>query len=86
MIESDGVLHLLFPLTNVLTLALPIALVAHYVLQILISIDVFAAYNIRSIGNYLFGQTNFTGNFNGKRTTRVAHLKLKERLHQVAVV
>ena len=86
LIAGDGFLHLLLTLPDILTFSLPVTLVAHDVLQVLVTLNVFAAHNFRRIGNDIFGQTYLAGYLDGKRTARIAYLQLEKRLHQVAVV
>ena len=85
-VSVDGLLHLLLLLADVLSLGLPVSLVAYDVLQILVALDIFTAHNLRCIGNHLFGQTNLAGYLYGKRTARIANLQLKESLHLMAVI
>ena len=63
---GNGFLHMLFALPDSLTFAFPITFVAYNILQVLVGIDVFTAYNFRSIGDYIFRQSDFTGNLYGK--------------------
>ena len=65
-LAQDFIEFLLF-LVHILALALPVALVAHNVLQELVALYVVAANNLRCIGNHLLGQANLACNLNGER-------------------
>ena len=54
LVAGNGFFHMLFALADGLAFAFPISLVAHNVLQIFVGIDVFAADNLRSVGDYIF--------------------------------
>ena len=86
LIALDGLFHVLFTLAYCLAFALPIAFVAHNVLQVLIGIDVFTAHNFRGIGDDIFGQTYLAGNLYSERTARIAYLQQEQCLHQMAVI
>lgn len=68
---------MLFALPDGLALAFPVSFVTYDILQILVGIDVLAAYNLRGIGNYIFRQSDFTGYLYGERTARIAYLELE---------
>jgi len=86
LVTGDGIFHLFFPLTYVLTLGFPVTLVAYNILQVFVALDVFTSHNFRCVCNDFFRQTDFTGNLYGKRTSRIANLQLEQRPHLVAVV
>ena len=86
LVTGDGIFHLFFPLTYVLTLGFPVTLVAYNILQVFVALDVFTSHNFRCVCNDFFRQTDFTGNLYGKRTSRIANLQREQRPHLVAVV
>ena len=66
LIAGYGFLHLFFTLADVLSLRFPVTLVAYNVLQILVTLYIFAAHYFRGIGNDLFRQSDFAGNLYSK--------------------
>ena len=54
-------------LVHILALALPVAFVAHNILQVLVALYIVASHNLRCVGNNLLGQANLACNLNGKR-------------------
>ena len=86
LIAGDGFLHLFFALTDILAFSLPVTLITDNVLQILVTLDVFAAHDFRCIGDDILGQAYLTGNLHSKRTARITYLQLEKGLHQVTVV
>ena len=79
-------LQLLFVLMYGLALALPIAFVAHDVLQILVALYIIRTHNLRGVTDYLFGDTRLARNLDGKRRARPSYRQLEEGSHLVAVV
>ena len=71
---------------NVLALVLPIAFVAHNILQVLVTLDIFRTNDVSCITDYLFGQTNLAGNLYGETAAWSTNGKLEQSLHLVAVV
>ena len=69
-----------------LSLALPITLVAHNVLQILVALDIFRAHNVRGILDHLLRQSRLTRYLDGEARTRLTYRQLEQGLHLVAVV
>ena len=69
-----------------LAFALPVALVAHDVLQIFVALYVVGAYYLAGVVDHLFGQSYLAGYLNGERTSRLTYLQLEQSLHLMAVV
>ena len=69
-----------------LALALPIALVAHNILQIFVTLYVVAAHNLRGVGDDLLGQADLARNLHGKRTAGITYLQLEQRTHLATVI
>ena len=86
LVVGDDFIQLLLLLADVLALLLPVALVAHDVLQVLVALDIVVAYDVRGIGNDLLGKPYLAGNLHSKRATRLPNLELEEWLHLGAVV
>ena len=57
---------LFFKLMDVLALVLPVSFVTDYVLEVFVSIDVITAYNLSGVLNYILGQTDLAGYFDGE--------------------
>ena len=81
-----GLLHGLFVLVYSLTFRLPVAFVAHYVLQVFVALYVFAAHNLRSIVDYDLRQSYLSCYVYGEGTSGTSYLQLEQRTHLVAVV
>ena len=79
-------LQTLLVLVNGLTLAFPIALVAHDVLQVLVTLDIVRPDNLRCIIDNFLRDTGFAGYLYGKARTRLTNRQLEQRLHLMAVV
>ena len=81
-----SLLHRLFVLVYSLTFRLPVAFVAHYVLQVFVALYVFAAHNLRSIVYYRLRQPYLSCYVYGEGTSGTSYLQLEQRTHLVAVV
>ena len=81
--------HLVEPLLlgpDILALVFPIAAVTHNVEQILIHVDVVTTHNFGSLVDNLLRQSRLACDLDGKRTARVSHRQLEQRLHALAVI
>ena len=70
----------------VLTFVLPVAFVAHDVLQVLVALYVFGAYDVGGLLYHVLGQSRLACYLYGERRTGAAYGELEEGLHLVAVV
>ena len=86
LIAGDAALQTFFVLMDGLSLAFPVTLVAHDVLQILVALDVLRTHNLRRIFNHFLGDACLAGNFDGKRRAGLSDGQLVEGLHLMAVV
>ena len=73
-------------LADALALALPVALVAYDVLQVLVHVDVVCTDRLADFADDLLGQTNLAGDLNGEGATRATNREAEERAHLVAVI
>ena len=73
-------------LANRLSFFLPIPLVAGYVLELTVVIDMLLAYQVCRISDDWFAQSCLSGYFDGKRTAGLSYGQLEERSHRTSVV
>ena len=67
-------------------LCLPVALIANDVLQILVALYVFGAYDVAGLLDHLLGKTYLACYLDGEGRPRSAYSQLEESFHLVAVV
>ena len=66
-------LQALLMLVDGLSLALPVALVTHNVLQVLVALDILATHYLRGVVDDLFGDACLPGYLYGKRRARLSY-------------
>ena len=71
---------------HVLSLVLPVALVAHDVLQVFVALYVVGAHDVARLAYHLVGYARLACNLDGERRSRLTDGELEERSHLVAVV
>ena len=86
LILCYGLLQVFFALVHVLPFVLPIAFVAHNVLQIFVALYVVGAYDVACLSYHLVGNARLAGYFYGERRPRLTDGELEQRPHLVAVV
>ena len=85
-IPLDSPLYFFLTLMNCLPLGLPIAFVAHDVLQVLVALYVIGTHKLAGFADNLLGQARLAGYLNGKRAARSAYGELEQGAHLAAVV
>ena len=86
LVTVDDFLKMFMTSTNVLTLIGPVTLVACYVQQVLVQIDIVAAHDGTGIINDIGRQSGLASNFDGKRAAGMSYIETEQRLHTLAVV
>ena len=86
LVMGDGALKRFLAFVDGRAFLLPIALVAHDILQILVALYIIAAHDVAGPPNHLFGQSYLAGYLDGERAAGASNGQLEERPHLVAVV
>ena len=86
LVAGYAALERLFVLVNGLTLTLPVALVAHDVLQVLVALYVFRAHDVRCVLDDLLGDARLAGYLDGKAGAWLSDAQLEQGLHLMTVV
>ena len=69
-----------------LSLAFPVAFVAHNVLKIFVALYVVASYDLRRVGNHLLWYSRLSRYLYGERRSWLPYCQLEQWAHLVAVV
>ena len=86
LVLGDCLFQVLLALMHVLTLVLPIALVAYDVLQVFVALDIVRTNDFACLLDHLVRNARLAGYLYGERRTRLSDSKLEERSHLVSVV
>ena len=86
LVVRDGLFEFLLAIVDVATLVFPIHFVTNNVLEILVAHHIVFAHEVGGVANYIVGNADLAGDFDGEGATGVADLEHEERLHLGAIV
>ena len=86
LVVRDGLFEFLLAVVDVATLVFPIHFVTDNVLEILVAHHIIFAHKVGGVANYIVGNADLAGDFDGEGATGVADLEHEERLHLGAIV
>ncbi len=74
-VAIDNLLKMFMTATNIFAFIGPVALVACYVQQVLVQVDIIAAHDGAGIINHIGGQPGLASNLYGKRAARMTYIE-----------